>query len=81
MSRPSSPGSEPELVVAMTRTELRAMLAEVVREEVSARRSKVKSPARKSDVIEVSEMDRAAARAAARRVGFIVGPAGGRGRR
>ena len=61
-----------ELVGGMTTTALRTMLVEVVREEVSMHGRKNSKAQHASAVIEVSDTDRAAARALARRMGLHV---------
>ena len=68
-----------ELVGGMTTTALRTMLVDVMREDRPARRGKSARAQQASVPVEVTEMDRAAARRAARNVGFVVLP--GKGRR
>ena len=77
----SDAAQKPDLLNSMSQSELRTMLVDVVRDEVSMRGRKNSKAQRASAVIEVSEMDQAAARAAARRIGFIVHPGRGKGRR
>jgi glycyl-tRNA synthetase beta subunit len=56
----------------MTRSGLRTLFIEVMREELPARRSKSARAQHASEMVEVSEVDRAAARAIARRMGLHV---------
>lgn len=68
----SSGASDADLVTTMTRSGLRTMLVDVMRAELPARRNKSAGAQHASETVEVSEMDRAAARTIARRMGFHV---------
>ena len=61
----------------MSQSELRTMLVDVMREELPARRNKSARAQHASETVAVNEVDRAAARRAARNIGFVVLPGKG----